>query len=146
MPLVEGPSLLRLSRELVAGTSRLMQGLEESGFGERKFISASARGEVFEPADRANTLVVALTPKGAEKIDEFKAALRVHFGRWLSNELKKEKESKTRDWFVGAARNLLDTGMIGRLAQSRARQPNVEIGLGSIILTLFGIACLISSR
>jgi DNA-binding MarR family transcriptional regulator len=105
-----------------AGASRLMQGLEESGFVERKFIPTAVREEVFEPSDRANTLVVVLKPEGEKKIDEFKAALRAHFGHWLSSELKKQNGTKKRGWLAVWVRKILRSEIARKLAKSLTEQ------------------------
>ncbi len=75
-----------------ARISRLLQDLEFGGFVQRMSVPPALRETLFEPSERANTLAIALTPAGEEKIREFKKALRRHFGNWLS------KASKDQPW------------------------------------------------
>jgi hypothetical protein len=100
-----------------AGASRLLQGLQDSGYIQRTFVSAAVRQEQFEPGERANTQAVILMEGGEQKIDDFKAALRMHFGHWLSNELKKET-GKKRDWLAKWVRGLLVSDLSKKLAMS----------------------------
>ena len=102
-PLDRGPTMLRqdLTKLLLqrgfseAGASRLLQGLEVNGLVQRVFIPPAVREEHFEPSDRATTLAVVLAPEGAQKVEEFKSALRVHFGYWLSKESRESPGLKT---------------------------------------------------
>ena len=107
-----------------AGASRLLKELDEAGFVERTFLSTDVRQEVFEPSERVNTQAVILLREGEEKIAEFKAALRAHFGHWLSSELRK---SNKPDWLAKWVRKLLISDIAIKLARSFAeRMATVE--------------------
>jgi DNA-binding MarR family transcriptional regulator len=98
-----------------AGASRLILELEEKGFVERTFISPAVRQEAFDPADRSYTQAVVLKKEGENKIAEFKAALRAHFGHWLVNEARKQEE---RSWLALFVRKLLASNVAIKLARS----------------------------
>ena len=96
------------------GVTRLLQSLEAAGLIQRGLVSPDVRQEIFEPSDRVNTLSISLTPEGEHKIEEFKAALRTHFGHWLESESK--RYSGLSKWI----RRLLPRGV--EMAQSIIQQ------------------------